>query len=149
MSCLLLPCSLPVSFWVCLVGPETWNQEVAKISNFVWIFLIIRLAFSKQPVHVFHHCLSQHVSTIFGNLPPRKNVDTVKFSDPKSRNVEEIFLFLKFNGAFHDNCWLHFSHKIITRLHYHFSLQTWKLVVAFVSSNRNCSVQKVSKITHR
>ena len=91
----------------------------------------------------FFNCKS-----IFNTLLPRKNLDIVKLSDTKCRKVEEVFLFLKINGAFHKNRSQHFSQKPITRVICHFFLQTWMLFVAFASPNRNSTVQTVSKIAH-
>ena len=42
-----------------------------------------------------------YFKVFFNTLLPRKNLDIEKLCDPKSRKVEEFFLFLKINGAFH------------------------------------------------
>ena len=89
-----------------------------------------------------------YCKVFFNTLLPRKNLDIVKLCDPKSRKVEEVFLFLKINGAFHKKRSQHFSQKPITRVICHFFLQTWMLFVVFASSNRNSTVQMVSKIAH-
>ena len=90
-----------------------------------------------------------YCKTIFNTLLPRKNLDNVKISDPKSQNVEEVFLFLKINCAFHNNRWPHFKHQGITRFYYHFSLHSPRIFVAFASSYRNSTVRNVSRLAHR
>ena len=80
-----------------------------------------RLAFSKSLLHVFYDCLREHFLTakLFSILFFQEKILTSQnFLTPKPK-VEEVFLFLKINGAFHKNRWLHFSQKPITRVHCH------------------------------
>ena len=136
------------------IGWSDWRLDTKKVKKFDLLYEESRLTDS-----LFQSNLSIFLSlspstffncrTIFNTLLPRKNLDNVKISDPKSQNVEEVFLFLKINCAFHKNRWPQFNHQAITRFYSHFYLHSSMTFVAFASSYLTSIVRTLSEIAHR